>query len=176
MNSEWIIAFSRADHDLLNLMKEAVPQSGRRYDGKNQLWQITANARVMADLCTTFEQLGAAVAKPDTLTRNRPDDSDHGAAEHWQKRFRAMEEAARWQHERIQQLEDERDDLAKKLKTATSQSTAANSWAEMLFAAVGPALSESVFRALTKCLHPDVSGADRTLQQQLNAARERRRS
>ncbi|WP_329414602.1 hypothetical protein OG563_18045 [Nocardia vinacea] len=175
MNSEWIIAFSRADLELLDVMKEAVPLPGRRYDGKNQLWQITASARVMADLCTTFEQLGAAVAKPDALIRRRPDGGDHGSAEDWEKRFRAMEEAARWQHERIQQLEGERDDLAEKLKTATTQSTATNGWAEMLFAAVGPALSESVFKALTKCLHPDVSGADRTLQQQLNAARDRMR-
>ncbi|MFD0362810.1 hypothetical protein ACFQZZ_15305 [Nocardia sp. GCM10030253] len=42
MDGEWIIAFSRADRELLDMMKEAVPQSGRRWDVENQLWQIAA--------------------------------------------------------------------------------------------------------------------------------------
>lgn len=145
------------------------------WDVKNQLWQITASAQVMVDLCSTFEHLGAVVDKPDTLARHRSDYDDRGSAEYWETQFRAMEEAARWQHERIRQLEEDRDYLTKKLKAASTQSTATNGWAEILFAAVGPALSESVFKALTKCLHPDVSGADRTLQQQLNAARDKAR-
>jgi len=175
MNGEWIVAFSGVDQELLDVMKEVVPKPGRRWNLKDQHWHITASAGVMTDLCATFEQLGAAVAKPDTLTRYRPDDGNRGSAEHWERRFRAMEDAARWQHERIQQLEDERDDLAEKLKAATIQSTATKDWAEILFAAVGPGLSKSVFRALAKCLHPDVSESDRTLQQQLNDARDKTR-
>lgn len=154
IDGEWIVAFSRADRELLDMMKDSVPQSDRRWDAENQLWQITAGARVMSDLCAAFEQLGAVVAKPDALTRRRPKGDDRGSIEYWEKRFRAMEDAARWQHERIRQLEDERNDLAEKLKTATTQSTASETWAEVLFAAVGPALRESVFKALTKCLHP----------------------
>lgn len=44
-------------------------------------------------------------------------------------------------------------------------------WAVELFAAVGPARAESVFRALTRVLHPDVATGDTVLMQDLNNAR-----
>ena len=46
------------------------------------------------------------------------------------------------------------------------------SWAVVLMEAVGPQRREAVFRALTRVLHPDVTGGDTTLQQQLNEARD----
>jgi hypothetical protein len=47
------------------------------------------------------------------------------------------------------------------------------SWAVVLMEAVGPQRREAVFRALTRVLHPDVTGGDNTLQQQqLNEARD----
>jgi hypothetical protein len=43
----------------------------------------------------------------------------------------------------------------------------------VLMEAVGPQRREAVFRALTRVLHPDVTGGDNTLQQQqLNEARD----
>ncbi|MFJ4652671.1 hypothetical protein ACIP5Y_15530 [Nocardia sp. NPDC088792] len=182
-DSEWTIAFSRADHELLDVMKKAVPGSSRRWERADSHWRITADVQVMVDLCTALEQLGASVAKPDILSQRRPDDDGHSSAEYWERKYRSMEEAARWQHGRIQELEDERDGLEERLRVATMQSTVVEGWAEMLLATVGPALRESVFKALTKCLHPDVSGEDRTwlkqhrtmLQQQLNAARDKAR-
>lgn len=53
-----------------------------------------------------------------------------------------------------------------------TRSTPAADWADQLFSAVGPDLAETVFKALTKALHPD-TGGDTVLMQQLNAARER---
>jgi len=53
-----------------------------------------------------------------------------------------------------------------------SRSTGASPWAEQLFAAVGPDRAESVFKALTRVLHPDVGG-DTELMKELNAAREK---
>jgi len=56
----------------------------------------------------------------------------------------------------------------------------AGAWARLLFARVGPQRADAVYRALSKCLHPDVGG-DTELQRELNAAhtlaeaRERRR-
>jgi hypothetical protein len=43
-------------------------------------------------------------------------------------------------------------------------------WAQQLFAAVGPHRQASVYRALSRVLHPDTSTGDHTLQLQLNAA------
>jgi hypothetical protein len=47
----------------------------------------------------------------------------------------------------------------------------ADGWAEMLFAAVGPERADSIFRALSKVLHPDVSGDDGVLMRELLEAR-----
>ncbi len=44
-------------------------------------------------------------------------------------------------------------------------------WAEALFAAVGPAWADAVFRALTRVLHPDVGG-DADLMRDLLDARD----
>ncbi|OBB71572.1 hypothetical protein [Mycobacterium sp. 852014-52144_SCH5372336] len=44
-------------------------------------------------------------------------------------------------------------------------------WAQMLFAAVGPDRAAPVFKALSKVLHPDLVGGDRRLMQELNDAR-----
>ncbi|WP_433523892.1 hypothetical protein ACQPZ2_01080 [Nocardia pseudovaccinii] len=174
-NGKWIVAFTHSDRKLLDAMREAVPH-GRHWDPGNKHWLVTASSQVMADLCTRFEQHGAAVTKPDTLTQDPPDGGDRSSAEYWEKQFRAMDDAARRLHEQIQQLIDERDDLKEQLKTAAHQSTTANGWAEMLFDAVGPTLRKSVFKALTTCMHPDRAGATgHTLQQQLNAAYDRTR-
>lgn len=180
VDREWTVAFSRADLELIDMMKEVIPKSGRRWDGRNHRWQITVNAPVMMHLCTSFEGLGAVVTKPDTLTPQRRSDADQGSVEYWEKRCRTMEEAADWLRRQISHLEDERDDLAQKLKfaeernTTTAQSTSTQGWVETLFAAVEPARRKSVFRALSKSLHPDALGADLTfLQQQLNDARSR---
>jgi len=53
------------------------------------------------------------------------------------------------------------------------RATPGDDWADGLFAACGPDRVESVFRALTKALHPDAAAGDTLLMQQLNAARER---
>jgi hypothetical protein len=42
-------------------------------------------------------------------------------------------------------------------------------WARLLFQRVGPTRSSAVYRALSKCLHPDIGG-DTELQRELNAA------
>ncbi|MGA6205490.1 hypothetical protein ACPESR_12105 [Nocardia testacea] len=169
-NGEWIVAFTHSDRTLLDAMKKAIPR-GCHWDNVNKRWRVTASIRVMAGVCTQFERLEAAVTRPETLTQHRTDDRDHQTAEHWENRFRAMDDAARRLHEQIQQLIDERDDLVNQLKTATQQTATANDWAETLFDAVGPALHKTVFKTLTTCLHPDRAGAaGHTLQQQLNAA------
>jgi len=46
----------------------------------------------------------------------------------------------------------------------------ATQWALMLFNRVGPARSTAVYRALSKCLHPDTPTGDTTLQRELNDA------
>lgn len=51
-----------------------------------------------------------------------------------------------------------------------SPSTPTRTWAEHLFAAVGPAHADATYRAMSKVLHPD-TGGDTALMQQLNAAR-----
>jgi hypothetical protein len=43
-------------------------------------------------------------------------------------------------------------------------------WAQHLFRAVGPARSTAVYRALSRCLHPDTPTGDTTLQRELNDA------
>lgn len=43
-------------------------------------------------------------------------------------------------------------------------------WARMLFSRVGPARSAAVYRALSRCLHPDTPTGDKQLQQELNDA------
>ena len=53
----------------------------------------------------------------------------------------------------------------------SSPSTPSPTWAESLFAAVGPARHDAAYRALSKVLHPDVDNSDRVLMQQLNDAR-----
>ncbi|MGL5910108.1 MAG: hypothetical protein ACRCZP_08905 [Phycicoccus sp.] len=47
-------------------------------------------------------------------------------------------------------------------------------WAAELFAAVGPQRADTVYRALSRILHPD-TGGDTRLMQQLNAARPEQR-
>lgn len=42
-------------------------------------------------------------------------------------------------------------------------------WARILFKRVGPARTSAVYRALSRCLHPDVGG-DTDLQRELNDA------
>jgi hypothetical protein len=42
-------------------------------------------------------------------------------------------------------------------------------WAQLLFRRVGPHRSPAVYRALSRCLHPDVGG-DTELQRELNTA------
>jgi hypothetical protein len=49
-------------------------------------------------------------------------------------------------------------------------STPGRTWAEHLFAAVGPTHADATYRAMSKVLHPD-TGGDTVLMQQLNAAR-----
>lgn len=44
-------------------------------------------------------------------------------------------------------------------------------WAHMLFKRVGRSRSDQVYRALSRCLHPDVGG-DADLQRELNDARD----
>ena len=46
-------------------------------------------------------------------------------------------------------------------------------WASALFTRVGKARADSVFRALSKILHPDMETGDSTLQRELLEARER---
>jgi hypothetical protein len=53
----------------------------------------------------------------------------------------------------------------------SSPSTPSPTWAEHLFAAVGPARHDAAYRALSKVLHPDVDSGDRVVMQQLNDAR-----
>jgi hypothetical protein len=53
----------------------------------------------------------------------------------------------------------------------SSPSTPSPTWAEHLFAAVGPTRHDAAYRALSKVLHPDVDNGDKVLMQQLNAAR-----
>ncbi|TLF76666.1 hypothetical protein [Nocardia cyriacigeorgica] len=172
---EWIVSFTHRDPELLNAMKKAVPR-GRHWDAVNMSWRVNAGTRIMADLCAEFEQLGAAVTKPNTLNPNPPDGGDRRTAEYWERKFRAMNDAARRQHEQIQQLIDERDELQEQLRSATNVSTPMNGWAETLFDAVGPTLRKSVFKALTTCLHPDRAGDEgHPLQQQLNAAYDKAR-
>lgn len=56
---------------------------------------------------------------------------------------------------------------------AANATASTSQWAEVLFQRVGEARVESVFRALTRVLHPDnlVTG-DGSLQQELNNARD----
>jgi len=43
-------------------------------------------------------------------------------------------------------------------------------WARLLFNRVGPGRTAAVYRALSKCLHPDTPTGDTTLQRELNDA------
>lgn len=47
----------------------------------------------------------------------------------------------------------------------------AGDWARLLFKRVGRSRSEQVFRALSKCFHPDLAGGDAQLQRELTTAR-----
>lgn len=173
---EWVLAFSRADRELLDIMKNSIGQADRRWDASGQCWLVTAEAAMMVELCAEFEQCGAVVTKPDTLAPDEPSGSGLDSAQHWEAQFKMMDETARILFEQVQFLTAERDDLVIKLTAATTETTPPNDWAEVLFAAVGPRLREPVFKALTKCLHPDLVGSELThLQQQLNAARDRKR-
>lgn len=51
----------------------------------------------------------------------------------------------------------------------TSRSDDVTCWARLLFKRVGRTRSDQVYRALSKCLHPDVGG-DTELQRELNEA------
>jgi len=55
---------------------------------------------------------------------------------------------------------------------AGHRSSPGDRWAELLLEAVGPQRADTVFRALTRILHPD-AGGDLVLMKQLNAARDR---
>ncbi|WP_280395047.1 hypothetical protein [Nocardia brasiliensis] len=172
---EWIVAFTHSDRELLDAMKEAVSPRPR-WDVGRKHWRVIASTQVMTDLCARFEQFGASVTRPDSLTQHSPVGGDRNSAEYWEKQFHIMDHAARQLHEQIRQLIDERDDLEKRLKAAAHKATAASGWAEKLFDAVGPTLRKPVFKALTTCLHPDRAGAEgHTLQQQLNAAYDKKR-
>jgi hypothetical protein len=62
------------------------------------------------------------------------------------------------------------DGAGRQQKTRTaSAGTPRDDWATALFAAVGPAHHERVFKALVKVLHPD-AGGDTELMQTLNRA------
>ena len=43
-------------------------------------------------------------------------------------------------------------------------------WARLLFHRVGPTRRSAVYRALSRCLHPDTATGDKELQQELNDA------
>lgn len=45
-------------------------------------------------------------------------------------------------------------------------------WARLLFKRVGPQRSAAVYRALSRCLHPDTPTGDTELQRELNDARD----
>jgi hypothetical protein len=51
-----------------------------------------------------------------------------------------------------------------------SRDVSCQGWAQHLFRAVGPSRSTAVYRALSRCLHPDTPTGDTTLQRELNAA------
>jgi hypothetical protein len=48
--------------------------------------------------------------------------------------------------------------------------TDSTQWARLLFTRVGPGRTTAVYRALSKCLHPDTPTGDTTLQRELNDA------
>lgn len=172
VDGAWTITFSGRDSELLDAMKQVVPAAARRYDPAERHWRISVDTRTMAAACETFEGLGAPVVKPGTLHR---DEGNSNQFEDLEQRCHALESAASWLRQQITQLEEERDELANRLRTQTTQSSGTGNWAEALFEAVPIDLHDSVFKALTRYLHPDVSGVDHTLQQELNAARDNRK-
>ncbi|MFQ6331596.1 hypothetical protein ACLMAL_36500 (plasmid) [Nocardia sp. CWNU-33] len=172
VDGAWTVTFSDRDNELLDAMKHVVPSADRRYEPAERHWRIGANTRTMAAVCETFEGLGALVTKPGTLNTPHPDTRSSDQVEILEQKCRALETAANWMRQQITQLEEERDELADRLRIQTTQSSASGNWADILFDALPPDLRDSVFKALTRCLHPDVSGADHTLQQELNAARD----
>ena len=50
---------------------------------------------------------------------------------------------------------------------------APDTWADAMYAALGPALADVAYRALLKVLHPDVTGGDHAPMAALNVARDR---
>lgn len=48
-----------------------------------------------------------------------------------------------------------------------------DTWADVMFEAVGPHRADAVHRALTRVLHPDTPAGDTALMQALNTARDR---
>jgi len=56
-------------------------------------------------------------------------------------------------------------------RPSATPSTPTPTWAEHLFAAVGPSRTDAAYRAMSKVLHPDTGNGDTVLMQQLNAAR-----
>jgi hypothetical protein len=56
-------------------------------------------------------------------------------------------------------------------RPSATPSTPTRTWAEHLFAAVGPSRTDAAYRAMSKVLHPDADNGDTVLMQQLNAGR-----
>ena len=160
----WAVAFRPKDPDLLERMKAIIPKDYRQWDVNNRQWQIFSD---ITPLRTEFEKYGV-----DITIRGHHQDNDHESVEYWRKKYRTMDDTARYLHEEVQRLKDEIDRLEKAVQDVPD-APVPDGWAEELFTAVGKnsARAEAVFKALTKCLHPDTATGDKGLMQQLNNAR-----
>ncbi|WP_328387540.1 hypothetical protein [Nocardia sp. NBC_00416] len=156
----WAVAFSEYDDELFTALEAVISREKRQWDRDNREWRIFAG---ITQLCTELERFGAKVTWTNEHPR-QPRETDDDV-EHWKMQYEAMAAAAHRLEEEVLRLQDV---VADRVPPAPGP----GDWAEQLFAAVGEPLVDSVYKALSLCLHPDRPDGDTALMQQLNNARE----
>ncbi|WP_327140312.1 hypothetical protein [Nocardia sp. NBC_01327] len=157
---------------LLEAFKSIVPADKRRWISASVEWRFDADD--ITRLRAVFESLGATVTVLDQPREEKAESTSHYSADHWKRKFEAMESAAKSLHEEVVELRDE----VERLRAAADRdrhTAASGNWAELLFTTVGAEPAEAAFKTLTKFLHPDRPTGSTTLMQQLNAARDNAR-
>lgn len=177
---DWLVAFSEYDGGLLEILKSNTQY--RKWDPQKREWRVSAD---VADLCTKLEQGGAKVSRAGTQRAAGTDgpktatSADSEDAGDWRRKYEALNLAAEHMNpaiaqlrEDVEQLQQENQQLKRRLTDEKDPPPASGSWAEQLFRAVGRDRRDTVHRALTKIFHPDLQNGSKVLMQQLNDARD----
>ncbi|WP_280271878.1 hypothetical protein [Nocardia wallacei] len=158
------------------MLKSIIPSDRRQWNNDAVEWRIVGD---IAELHDEFGRRSVPVTVVGERGQAKREPDERESVDHWRRKFEAMAEAAKRMHEEKLQLQEEHEETLRKLKEVAAKASAppaSGSWAEQLFTAVGESRIDAVFKAMSRCLHPDVKTGDTRLMQQLNDARGRLRN